>query len=70
MAMKGSGGGGYGSRPHVEKSVRTGTGSRSARPAGVSQIGQSQGDHVTTYGGAGTGYRGEKLHNDRNFNTV
>jgi len=64
MAMRGSGGGGYGSRQHVEKSVRTGTGPRSARPAGVAQIGAMQGDHVTTHGGASTGYKGEKLHHD------
>jgi hypothetical protein len=30
-------GGGYGSRQHVETSVRTGSGSKSTRPAGVSQ---------------------------------
>jgi hypothetical protein len=30
-----------------------------------------QGDHVTTYGGAGTGYKGERLHNpSKNFNPV
>ena len=67
MAMKGSGGGGYGSRPHTEQSVKTGTGSRSARPAGVAQTGQSQGDHVTEYGGRDSRYRGERLHNDRSF---
>jgi hypothetical protein len=69
MAMSGSGGGGgYGSRQHVEKSVRTGTGSRSARPAGVAQIGVTQGDHITNK--SDTGYRGEKLHNDRTFQPV
>ena len=61
MAMKGSGGGGYGSRPHVEKSVRTGTGSHSTRPGGVGQIGQKQGSHVTRY--SDSDYRGERLHN-------
>jgi hypothetical protein len=65
-----SGGGGYGSRPHVEKSVKTGTGSRSARPAGVAQIGTSWGNHQTTHGGSSTDYRGERLHNDRNFQPV
>jgi hypothetical protein len=65
MATRNNAGGGHGSRVVVDKPVRTGTGSRSARPAGVSQIGQSQGNHVTTYGGAATPYRGEKLHNDR-----
>jgi hypothetical protein len=68
MAMKGSGGGGYGSRPHVEKSVRTGSGSHSARPAGVAQLGQKQGSHVTRDGESD--YRGERLHNDRSFQPV
>ena len=69
MAMKGSGGGGYGSRPHVEKSVKTGSGSKSTRPAGVSQFGYSVGDHRTD-GRGSTGYRGEPLHNDRSFQPV
>ena len=71
MAMRGSGGGGYGSRPHVEKPVKAGTGPRSARPAGVSQLGQMQGDHSTAHGGAPTGYKGERLHHDnRTFQPV
>jgi len=70
MAMRGSGGGGYGSRPHVETSVRTGTGSRGTRPAGVGQIGNSQGDHVTALGGSATPYRGEKLHGGQSFQPV
>jgi hypothetical protein len=70
MAMKGSGGGGYGSRPHTEQSVRTGSGSRGTRPAGVAQIGEIQGDHITGRPGGGTDYRGERLHNDRNFQPV
>ena len=61
-------GGGFGSRHHVETTVRTGTGSRSARPAGVAMLGQIQGDHVTNRDS--TGYRGEKLHNDRTFQPV
>jgi hypothetical protein len=68
MAMKGSGGGGYGSRPHVEKSVRTGTGSRGTRPAGVAMFGQIQGSHVTS--NRESDYRGERLHNDRSFQPV
>ena len=64
---KGSGGGGYHSRQHVEKSVRTGSGSKSTRPAGVSQIGYMVGDHTTNRPGS-SGYRGEPLHNNRNFN--
>ena len=69
MAMRGSGGGGYGSRPHVEKSVRTGTGSRGTHPGGVAQLGQHTGDHTTNRPGS-SGYRGEPLHNDRNFQPV
>jgi len=69
MAMKGSGGGGFGSRPHVEKPVRTGTGSRGTHPGGVAQLGQHVGDHTTNRPGS-SGYRGEPLHNDRNFQPV
>ena len=58
---RGSGGGGYHSRPHVEKSVRTGTGSHSTRPGGVGQLGQKQGSHVTRH--SDSDYRGERLHN-------
>ena len=70
MAMRGSGGGGYHSRQHVEKSVRTGSGSKSTRPAGVAQIGYIVGDKATHERGS-TGYRGEKLHSpERNFQPV
>jgi hypothetical protein len=70
MAMKGSGGGGYGSRPHTEQSVRTGSGSHSTRPAGTAQIGLMYGDKVTHVKGS-TGYTGEKLHSsERNFQPV
>ena len=70
MAMRGSGGGGYGSRPHVEKSVKTGSGSHSTRPAGVSQIGYQVGDHTTSRPGS-SGYKGEKFHSpERNFQPV
>ena len=65
MAMRGSGGGGYGSRQHTEQSVRTGTGSRGTRPAGTAQIGIMWGDHVTNKGARG--YTGERLHNDKAF---
>ena len=65
----GSGGGGYGSRQHTERPVRTGSGSRSTRPAGVAQIGNIVGDHVTNKDS--TGYTGERLHNpERNFQPV
>jgi hypothetical protein len=40
-------GGGYGSRQHVEKPIRTGSGSRGTNPGGVGQLGQMQGSHVT-----------------------
>jgi hypothetical protein len=64
-------GGGYGSRQHVETKVRTGSGSKSARPAGVAQIGYAVGDHSTNNPNS-TGYRGEKLHGpaSRNFQPV
>ena len=63
MAMKGSGGGGYGSRQHVEKPVKTGTGNYSARAAGTAQIGIAWGNHRTALGGSETKYSGERLHN-------
>ena len=60
MAMKGSGGGGYGSRQHVEKSVRTGKGSYATTPGYVGQLGNKQGSHVTR--GEDSNYRGEIMH--------
>jgi hypothetical protein len=65
---RGSGGGGYGSRPHVEKPVKTGTGSRSANPGGVGQLGNMQGSHVTR--GEESNYRGDPLHSGRSFQPV
>ena len=62
---KGSGGGGYHSRQHVEKSVKTGSGSRSTNPGGVGQLGQMQGSHVTR--GEDSPYRGDPLHSGRSF---
>jgi hypothetical protein len=62
-------GGGYGSRQHVEKPVRTGAGSKSASVGGVGQIGASQGSH-TTRGRSDTGYRGEPLYGGRSFGPV
>jgi hypothetical protein len=54
---------------NVSPPVRTGQGSFSARPAGVAQLGQSQGNHVTNKGT--TSYTGERLHNpERNFHPV
>jgi hypothetical protein len=66
---RGSGGGGYHSRPHVEKPVKTGSGSKSARPGGVGQLGNMQGTH-TTNRRTESSYRGEPLHNDRSFQPV
>lgn len=70
MAMKGHRpAGGIASRQHVEKPVRTGSGSHSTRPAGVAQLGASQGNHITNK--SSTNYRGEPLHNpERNFQPV
>ena len=65
---RGSGGGGYHSRQHVEKPVKTGTGSRGTRPAGVAMFGTIQGDHVTNKDS--TGYTGEPLHGGRSFQPV
>jgi hypothetical protein len=64
-------GGGPKSRNVVEPRVRTGSGSKSTRPAGVSQIGYQVGDHTTNRPGS-SGYRGEKLHGpaERNFQPV
>ena len=55
----------------VEPRIRTGSGSHNARPAGVSQIGYSVGDHSTN-GPGSSGYRGEPLHGPapRNFQPV
>jgi hypothetical protein len=57
---KSGGGGGYGSRQHVETSVRTGMRARQMRQAGVSQIGEAVGSHATNK--ADTGYRGDPVH--------
>jgi hypothetical protein len=63
-------GGGIASRVNVQPRVRTGTGSHSTRPAGVSQIGYAVGDH-STHSAKSTGYRGERLHNpSKNFQPV
>src|SRR5262249_51101521 len=62
---RGSGGGGYHSRQHVEKPVKTGTGSRGTRPAGGAMFGTMQGSHVTR--GGGSTYRGEPVPGGRSF---
>jgi hypothetical protein len=66
MRRSGTGsGGGIGMNKNVQPSVRTGSGSKSARPAGVAMFGQMQGSHVTSH--RETNYRGEPLHGDRSF---
>src|SRR5262249_37484580 len=55
-------------RPHVEKPVKTGTGSRSTSPGYVGQLGQKQGSHITR--GRDSDYRGEPMHVGRSFNPV
>jgi hypothetical protein len=52
-----SGGGGYKSRPHVEKSVKTGAGNRGVSVGAVGQLGQKQGSHTTD--SRETSYRGD-----------
>jgi hypothetical protein len=61
-------GGGIASRQRVSVPVRTGSGSRSANPAGVSQLGNKQGSHVTR--GEESKYRGDPLHSGRSFQPV
>jgi len=53
-------GGGITSKNLVHKPVRTGAERRHIQKAGVAQLGQRQGDHVTERAGS-TGYRGESL---------
>ena len=61
-------GGGIASKQHVSIPVRTGTGSRAARPGGVGQLGNIQGSHVTSHDDSD--YRGEPLHGGRSFQPV
>jgi hypothetical protein len=55
---RGSAGGGYGSRQHVNKPVRYGNAAKGPTPGRVSQWGNMTGDHVT-HKGSSTGYKGE-----------
>jgi len=66
MAMKGSGGGGFGSRVVTERPIRTGSGSYATTPGYAGQLGQAQGTHVTR--GGESNYRGEPMHSGRSFN--
>ena len=61
-------GGGIGMNKNVQPPVRTGSGSHSTRPGYVSQLGNKVGSHVTNKGDVG--YRGEIMHDGRNFNPV
>jgi hypothetical protein len=58
VSKSGSGGGGYGSKPHVSKPMRQGQQRERIRHAGVAQIGQAQGNHFTGRGGDASGYGG------------
>ena len=72
MRRSGTGsGGGHGMNKNVQPSVRTGSGSHNARPAGAGQIGLMWGDKATHLKGS-TGYTGEKLHgpSSRDFQPV
>jgi len=64
--MKGSGGGGYGSKNVVYPNVRTGSGARAVGPGGVGQLGNIQGSHVTR--GQDSDYRGDPLFTGRGLN--
>jgi hypothetical protein len=68
MAMKASGGGGYGSRQVTERPVRTGSGSHATTPGYTGQLGQKQGSHITR--GQESNYRGEPMHVGRSFQPV
>src|SRR6516164_899744 len=65
---RGSGGGGYHTRQHVEKSVKTGKGSYATTPGYVGQLGNKQGNHPTR--GEPTSYRGEPMHSGPSFQPV
>ena len=54
---------------NVQPPVRTGSGSKGTRPAGVAMFGQMQGTH-TTNRRTESDYRGERLHNDKSFQPV
>lgn len=66
MAMKGSGGGGYGSRQHRDvRAPKSEPKPYAKRPAGVAQIGNIVGDHVTNRDS--TGYKGERMDRGRGY---
>jgi hypothetical protein len=57
---RGSGGGGYGSRPHRDvRAPKAEPRARGINPSAVAQLGAHVGDHITNK--ASTGYRGEPL---------
>jgi hypothetical protein len=53
-------GGGYGSNKVVSKPVMTGKPARQYHQSGVSQFGESVGNHITNRGGS-SGYRGDPV---------
>ena len=61
-------GGGIASRQHVEKPVRTGSGSKGISEGWVGQKGQMQGNHITD--DKNTRYTGEKKFTGQNFQPV
>ena len=61
-------GGGIASRQHVEKPVKTGSGSKGISPGWVGQKGQLQGSHVTNR--RDSSYRGEPKFTGKNFSPV
>jgi hypothetical protein len=69
MAMKGHRpAGGIASRQHVEKPVKTGSGSKGISEGWVTQRGQKQGSHVTDR--RESSYRGEPKFTGKNFQPV
>jgi hypothetical protein len=70
MRRSGTGsGGGYHTRQHVEKPVRTGSGSHGVRPAYTNMPGAMQGNKVTSMRGT-TDYTSERRETARSFNPV
>jgi hypothetical protein len=61
-------GGGYHTKQHVEKPVRTGSGSKGISEGWVGQKGQLVGNHITD--DKNTGYTGEKKFTGKNFQPV
>jgi hypothetical protein len=68
MVMKGSGGGGYGSRPHRDvRAPKVEPKPRAVHPGGVGQLGNMQGSHVTR--GEDSNYRGDPFYRGKGYAT-